>query len=46
MGSAPPWHWQRDRHAFVADDAFDFALDVQCELTRTELSKIDAVAGT
>jgi hypothetical protein len=37
-------HWQRDRHALVADDALDFALDVKRKLTRTELRKIDAVA--
>jgi hypothetical protein len=36
-------HRQRDRHALVADDALDFALDVMGELTRTELRKIDAV---
>jgi hypothetical protein len=38
------WHRQRDRHALVADDVIDFALDVKCELARTELRKIDAIA--
>jgi hypothetical protein len=37
-------HRQRDRHALVADDALDFALDVMGELKRTELRKIDAIA--
>ncbi len=37
-------HRQRDRHALVADDALDFALDVMGELTRAELCKIDTVA--
>src|SRR6266550_6023538 len=37
-------HRQCDRHALVANDALDFALDVMGELTRTELRKIDTVA--
>ena len=38
-------HRERDWHALIADDAFDFALDVMGELARTELRKIDAVAA-
>ena len=39
-------HRQRDRHALIADHVLDFTLDVMCELTRTELRKIDAVASS
>ena len=39
-------HWQRDRHALVADDALDFALDIMGELKRTKLRKVAAVART
>jgi hypothetical protein len=38
-------HRQRDRHALVADDALDFALDIVGKLACAEFGEIDAVAG-